>query len=143
MKMIDGSCKACGGALVQILDSENGVGTAIVDTYHPAETMASADKLCPQLLLIEGTTYPGRSVRAEFFISTKDSIMDDILQDNLILNYISPLDGKWYELGPFEKEGWEEKVAGDAQNSPSIIFFLTKEVVTTEIWYEHAVHPAN
>lgn len=69
--------------------------------------------------------------------------MDDILQDNLILNYVSPINGKWYELGDFGSEGWEETTALQAAATPEIIFFLTKEVVTTEVWVSHGVRPVN
>ena len=63
--------------------------------------------------------------------------------DELILNYIHPASGEWVEVGPLSNNGWEESAQSDAENVPSMIFFLTKEVVTTDVDGEYAVHPTN
>lgn len=62
--------------------------------------------------------------------------------DNLILNYVNPTDNKWYEVGPFNEEN-EALVARDADLYPSINFFLTKEVISCDVWTEQPVRPTN
>ena len=68
--------------------------------------------------------------------------------NELILNYVHPVTGLWVEVGSAntdngQGESWEELAQRDAELTPSIIFFLTKEVVTTDVDGDDAVHPTN